>query len=411
MRRRVVITGFGVVTSIGLNGEQFWQSLIAGKSGVDLITHFDTDGYSTKIAAEVKGFDPEMHFDKKEVRRLDPFAQYAIVSAREAVKKAEINFDNEDKNRFGVIIGSGIGGILSFENEVRKMLEQGPRRISPFFITQMISNIAAGHISMEFGLKGPNFATVSACATSGHAIGAATMAIQRGDADVMICGGSEASITPMGVSGFMAMKAISTYNENPPGASRPFDLNRDGFVIGEGAGIVIIEELQHAQRRNAPIIAEIAGLGFTADAYHITQPAPGGEGAVRAMQRCLEDGGLRPEDIDYINAHGTSTPYNDKNETEAIKTLFGKRAYEVAISSTKSMTGHMLGAAGAIELISTTMTVHNGKIPPTINYETPDPECDLNYTPNQTVDADIGAAISNTFGFGGHNACISIRKI
>jgi len=411
MQRRVVITGFGVVTSIGLNGAEFWQSLMAGKSGVDLITRFDTDGYSTKIAAEVKGFDPETHFDKKEVRRLDPFAQYAIVGAREAIKNSEINFDNVDRNRVGVIVGSGIGGILSFENEIKKMLEQGPRRVSPFFITQMISDIAAGHISMEYGLKGPNYATVSACATSGHAIGVATMAIQRGDADVMICGGSEASITPMGVSGFMAMKAISTNNENPQGASRPFDLNRDGFVIGEGAGIVIIEELQHAQRRNAPIIVEIAGLAFTADAYHITQPAPGGEGAVRAMQLCLEDGGLHPEDIDYINAHGTSTPYNDKNETEAIKTVFGKRAYEVAISSTKSMTGHMLGAAGAVELISTALAMQNGKIPPTINYDTPDPECDLDYTPNQAKKADIDAAISNTFGFGGHNACISIKKI
>ncbi len=410
MRRRVVLTGMGTVNPIGLDTNSFWQSLLKGKSGSDKITRFDTTNFATKIAAEVKGFNPEVHFDKKDMRRLDPFAQYAIVAAREAVLSSGVNFDEEDRDRIGVIVGSGIGGMLSFEDEMTKLINQGPRRISPFFIPQMISDIAAGHISMEYGLKGPNYATVSACATSGHAIGAAFMAIQRGDADMMVCGGSEATITPMGIGGFNAMKAISTNNENPQKASRPFDLNRDGFVMGEGAGILFLEELEHAESRGAQITAEMSGVGFTADAYHLTAPAPGGEGAVRAMRRCLEDGGLNIEDIDYINAHGTSTPYNDKNETEAIKTVFGELAYDLAISSTKSMTGHMLGAAGAIELIVSALALKHNKIPPTINYETPDPECDLNYTPNKFAEREVRAVISNTFGFGGHNACISMKK-
>jgi len=410
MRRRVVLTGMGTINPIGLDTNDFWQSLLAGKSGSAKITKFDATNFATKIAAEVKGFDPEAHFDKKDMRRLDPFAQYAIVAARESVLSSGVNFDEEDKDRIGVIVGSGIGGMLSFEDEMTKLINQGPRRISPFFIPQMISDIAAGHISMEYGLKGPNYATVSACATSGHAIGSACMAIQRGDADMMVCGGSEATITPMGIGGFNAMKAISTNNENPQKASRPFDLNRDGFVMGEGAGILFLEEMEHAKSRGAQIIAEIAGIGFTADAYHLTAPAPGGEGAVRAMRKCLEDGGLDIKDVDYINAHGTSTPYNDKNETEAIKTVFGARAYDIAISSTKSMTGHMLGAAGAVELIVSALALKNNKIPPTINYETPDPECDLNYTPNKYAEREVRAVISNTFGFGGHNACISMKK-
>jgi 3-oxoacyl-[acyl-carrier-protein] synthase II len=410
MRHRVVITGLGTVNSLGHNVAEFWSSLLAGKSGVGPITHFDASDFSTRIAAEVKEFPADVYFEKKELRRLDPFAQYAIVSAREAIKKADLDFEREDRNRAGVIVGSGIGGIFSIEVEHKKLLEHGPRRISPFFIPQLISDIAAGHISMEYGIKGPNYATVSACATSGHAIGAACMAIQRGDADIMVCGGSEASITPLGVGGFTSMKAVSTNNDNPAQASRPFDLNRDGFVMGEGAGIVILEELEHAKTRKANILAEMAGIGFTADAYHLTQPAPGGEGAVRAMQLCMDDGGLGPEDIDYINAHGTSTPYNDKNETEAIKTVFGEHAYDLAISSTKSMTGHMLGAAGAVELIATTLAIKESMIPPTINYETPDPECDLNYTANKPGRREIRAAISNTFGFGGHNACLSLKK-
>ena len=410
MRRRVVITGMGTMNAIGLNTEQSWSGLLSGKSGIVPITKFDTENFTTKIAGELQGFIPEDHFEKKDVRKIDPYAQYALVCAREAILNSGIDFDNEDKTRIGVIVGSGIGGMLSFEVEMTKLITQGPRRVSPFFIPQMISDIAAGHISMEFGLKGPNYATVSACATSGHAIGAAMMAIQRGDADVMVAGGSEAAITPMGIAGFNSMKALSTRNDDPATASRPFDLNRDGFVMGEGAGIVVLENLEHATARGAKIWAEMAGVGFTADAYHLTAPAPGGEGAVRAMRLCVEDGGLVPNDIDYINAHGTSTPYNDKNETEAIKTVFGERAREMAISSTKSMTGHMLGAAGAFELIVTTMAVHENKVPPTINYETPDPECDLNYTPNKAVDREITAAVSNTFGFGGHNACLSIKK-
>ena len=410
MRRRVVITGMGTLNAIGLNTEQFWSGLLSGKSGVALITKFDTEKFTTRIAAELKGFVAENHFEKKDIRKIDPYAQYAIISAREAISKSGLNFEKEDGYRIGVIVGSGIGGMMSFEAEITKLIMQGPRRVSPFFITQMISDIAAGHISMEFGLKGPNYATVSACATSGHAIGSATMAIQRGDADIMIAGGSEAAITPMGIAGFNSMKALSTRNDDPAAASRPFDLNRDGFVVGEGAAIVVLEDLEHAKARGAKIWAEMAGIGFTADAYHLTAPAPGGEGAVRAMRVCLEDGGLLPEDVDYINAHGTSTLYNDKNETKAIKTVFGERALEVAISSSKSMTGHTLGAAGAIELIVTTMAVHENRVPPTINYETPDPECDLNYTPNVAIEKEITVAVSNTFGFGGHNACLSIKK-
>jgi 3-oxoacyl-[acyl-carrier-protein] synthase II len=410
MQRRVVITGLGSITALGLNTNEFWDTLLAGKSGVAPITRFDASEFSTKIAAEVKDYNPENYFDKKELRRLDPYTQYAIISAREAVAQSGLNFDDEDRNRIGVIVGSGIGGIFSFETELKKLLDHGPRRISPFFIPQMISDIAAGHISIEYGIKGPNFATVSACATSGHAIGTAFMAIQRGDADIMVCGGSEAAVTPMGIGGFNAMKAISTNNNDPEGASRPFDLNRDGFVMGEGAGVVILEELEHAQQRNAEILAEMSGVGFTADAHHLTAPAPGGEGAVRAMRICISDGNLTNEDIDYINAHGTSTQYNDKNETEAIKTVFGERAYELAISSTKSMTGHTLGAAGGVELIATIMAVSHNIVPPTINYNTPDPECDLNYTPNKAVEREINAAVSNTFGFGGHNACMCIKK-
>jgi 3-oxoacyl-[acyl-carrier-protein] synthase II len=400
----------GTVNAIGLNTEQFWSGLLAGKSGIVPITRFDTENFTTKIAAEMQNFAPEEHFDKKEVRKIDPYAQYALVCTREAISNSGLDFENENTSRVGVIVGSGIGGMLSFETEMTKLITQGPRRVSPYFIPQMISDIAAGHISMEFGLKGPNYATVSACATSGHAIGAATMAIQRGDADVMVAGGSEAAITPMGIAGFNSMKALSTRNDDPATASRPFDLNRDGFVMGEGAGIIILEDLEHAKARGAKIWAEMAGIGFTADAHHLTAPAPGGEGAVRAMRQCVEDGNLKPDEIDYVNAHGTSTPYNDKNETEAIKTVFGERAYDMAISSTKSMTGHMLGAAGAVELIATIMAIHENTVPPTINYEKPDPECDLNYTPNKAIDRELRAAVSNTFGFGGHNACLSVKK-
>jgi 3-oxoacyl-[acyl-carrier-protein] synthase II len=410
MQRRVVVTGLGSITPLGINTEAMWRALLEGKSGVSPITRFDTEGYTSKIAAEVKNYNPEDYFEKKEIRHIDPFAQFAIVSAREAIKHSQLHLDSEDRDRIGVIVGSGIGGIMSFETEMKKLFNHGPRRISPYFIPQMISDIAAGYISMEFRIKGPNYATVSACATSGHAIGAATMAIQRGDADVMVCGGAEAAVTPMAIGGFVAMKALSTNNENPAKASRPFDLNRDGFVMGEGAGIVILESLEHAQKRSAEILSEIGGIGFTADAFHITQPAPGGEGAVRAMNLCLQDGNLQTTDVDYINAHGTSTPYNDKNETAAIKTVFGEHVTKMAISSTKSMTGHMLGAAGAVEFIISNLAIQRSIVPPTINYETPDPECDLNYTPNKPVNKDLRVAISNTFGFGGHNACMCLKK-
>jgi 3-oxoacyl-[acyl-carrier-protein] synthase II len=410
MRRRVVITGLGSVSPLGLNSGQLWQASLEGVSGCSHITKFNASEFSTQIAAEIKGFDPEKYFDKKDIRRLDPFAQYAIVSAREAIGHSGLDLEKEDKNRIGVIVGSGTGGMFSFENEFKKLLEFGPKRISPYFIIQFIADIVSGLISIEHGLKGPNYATVSACATSGHAIGEAFHAIRNDRADVMVCGGTEAAITPMGVGGFNAMKAISTDNDNPAGASRPFDLHRNGFVMGEGAGIVVLEEFEHAKKRAANIIAELAGVGFTADAFHLTQPAPGGEGAVRVMHLALTDAGLSIDDIDYINAHGTSTPYNDKNETIAIKSVFGERAYKIPISSTKSMTGHLLGAAGAVELIETALAVKENKIPPTINYNTPDPDCDLNYTPNKTVNHEIKAAISNAFGFGGHNACICVKK-
>ncbi len=410
MQRRVVITGMGAVTPIGLNIGEIWSSVLEGKGGVAPISNFDTSEFTTKIAAEVKGFDPLSHFEKKELRRLDSYTQFALVSTREAVLNSKIDFDKEDKTRVGVIVGSGIGGMLSFETEIRKLIEQGPRRISPFFIPTMISDIAAGQISMEFGLKGPNYATVSACATSGHAIGAALRTIQNGDADIMVCGGSEASITPMGIGGFNAMKALSTKNDEPEKACRPFDLNRDGFVMGEGAGILVLEDLEHAKKRNAKFMVEVVGIGFTADAYHLTAPAPGGEGAVRAMRLCISDGKLGPENIQYVNAHGTSTPFNDKNESAAIKTVFGEYANDISISSTKSMTGHMLGAAGAVEGIISSLAIMNNTVPPTINYETPDPECDLNYTPNKPQKREINAAVSNTFGFGGHNACLCFQK-
>ena len=410
MQRRVVITGMGAITPVGLNVEETWNSMLAGKSGVELITKFDTSEFTTKIAAEVKGFDPLNHFEKKELRRLDPYTQFALVSANEAITSSQIDFEKEDKTRVGVIVGSGIGGMLSFETELRKLVELGPKRISPFFIPQMISDIAAGQISIKYGLKGPNYATVSACATSGHAIGAAFETIKRGDAEIMVCGGSEAAITPMGIGGFNAMKALSTRNDDPSTASRPFELNRDGFVMGEGAGILLIEELDHAIKRNAKIIAEIAGIGFTADAFHLTQPAPEGEGAVRAMRQCIADGNLTLENIQYINAHGTSTHFNDKNETMAIKTVFGEFAESVLISATKSMTGHLLGSAGAVEGIVSVLSIVNNTIPPTINYQTPDPECDLNYTPNKPQYREVNAVISNTFGFGGHNACLGFKK-
>lgn len=408
--RRVVVTGLGAITPLGNTVTESWQNLLAGRSGVDKITIFDASEYVTQIAAEVKNFDPADYFERKEARKIDRYTQFALIAADEAVQDSGLNLQQEDRDRIGVIIGSGIGGMLTFEEEHSKLVHKGPKRVSPFFIPMMISDIAAGHVSMKYNLKGPNYATVSACASSAHSIGSALRAIQYGDADIMVAGGAEATVCPMGVAGFNSMKAISTRNDEPQKASRPFDAQRDGFVIGEGGAIVILEELEHALARGATIYAEMAGIGFTADAHHITQPAPEGEGAVRAIRAALADAGLRPQDIQYINAHGTSTDANDRNETTAIKTVFGDLAYEVGISSTKSMTGHLLGASGAIEMIVSTLAIKENKIPPTINYEYPDPDCDLNYTPNKMVEKEVKAALSNSFGFGGHNVCLCVKE-
>ncbi|HHE56036.1 MAG TPA: beta-ketoacyl-[acyl-carrier-protein] synthase II [Caldithrix abyssi] len=409
-KRRVVITGMGLMSPVGNNVQETWQALLNGKNGAAPITLFDTSDYETKFACEVKNYNPLDYFDRKELRRLDRFSQFAILAAEEALKDSGLELDKEDRDRIGVIVGSGIGGMLSFEDEHTKLVTRGPKRVSPFFIPLMIIDIAAGHISIKHNLKGPNFATVSACATAGHSIGAAMRAIQYGDADIMVCGGTEAAIVPSGIAGFNAMKAISTRNDEPEKASRPFDAKRDGFVMGEGGGIVILEELEHAKARGVKIYAELAGMGFTADAFHITQPAPGGEGAIRAMKAALKDAGLQPTDVQYINAHGTSTYFNDKNETEAIKEVFGDYAYELVISSTKSMTGHLLGASGALELIVSALTINHGKVHPTVNYEFPDPACDLNYVPNKAIEKEVNAALSNSFGFGGHNVTLCVKK-
>lgn len=408
---KVVITGVGVVSPIGNTTKEFWKALLAGTSGADYITRFDTTYFETKFACEVKNFDPLLYMNRKEVQRMDLFTQYAIASAHQAIEDAGLNLDKVDKDRIGVVYGSGIGGMIVYHEQQQTLYERGgkPDRISPFFIPMMISNIAAGQIAIRWGFKGPNYATTSACATSSHALADALMLIQRGDADVMIAGGSEGAICQMGVGGFNSMKALSVRNDDPKTASRPFDKDRDGFVMGEGGGTLVLETLEHALNRGARIYAEFAGIGLTDDAFHITQPAPGGEGAVRSMRAALNDAGLLPTDIDYINAHGTSTPFNDKNETEAIKTVFGDYAYKVSISSTKSMHGHLLGAAGAIEAIATILAIVNGVIPPTINYFTPDPDCDLDYTPNKPRERKVKAALSNTFGFGGHNATLIFK--
>jgi len=400
----------GAITAIGNSVAEFWQGLTSGKSGAGPITLFDTADYKTKFACEVKGLEPEAHFDHKELRKMDRYTVFAMMAAHEAVADSGIDLEKIDLYRTGVVVGSGIGGMSTFETEHRKLIERGPRRVSPFFVPMMISDIAAGQISMKYGMKGPNYATVSACATGTHAIGDAMRLVKYGDADIMVCGGSEATVCPMGVAGFNNMKAMSTRNDSPETASRPFDRDRDGFVMGEGAGILVIEELEHAQKRGAKIYAELRGIGFTADAHHLTAPAPGGEGAVRAMRRCIEDGGLNLDEIDYVNAHGTSTPFNDRNESAAIRTVFGDHADSLNVSSTKSMTGHLLGAAGGVEVVASAMAIMNNVIPPTINYETPDPECDLNYTPNEAHQREVRAVVSNTFGFGGHNACVSLSK-
>ncbi|HXI98535.1 MAG TPA: beta-ketoacyl-ACP synthase II [Gemmatimonadaceae bacterium] len=411
MKRRVVVTGMGAITPVGNDVATTWQSLIEGKSGTAPITKFDASKFPVRFAAEVKGFNALDYMDRKEAKRADQYTQYAIAGARQAMTDAKlIERNGMDPDRIGVIIGSGIGGLKSFEEQHDVYRERGVGKISPFFIPMFIADIAAGIVSMMFNAKGPNYATVSACATSAHAIGDAYRTIQYGDADVMITGGAEATVTPMAIGGFANMKALSERNESPETASRPFDATRDGFVMGEGAGILILEELEHALKRGATIYAEIVGYGATGDAYHLTAPAPDGEGAQRAMKRALKDAGLEPKDIQYINAHGTSTPANDFNETRAIKAVFGEEAKKVNVSSTKSATGHMLGAAGAVEAIVSAMVVGTGIIPPTINYHTPEPELDLNYTPNTSVKRDVNAILSNSFGFGGHNTTLAIKR-
>ena len=411
MSRRVVVTGMGAITPVGNDVASTWRALLAGKSGAAPITHFDASNFPVRFACEVKGFDPLQYMEKKEAKRADQLTQYAVAAARQAMTHAGLAEQNgQDPDRIGVIVGSGIGGLKIFEEQHDVYRQRGPGKISPFFIPMFISDIAAGIVSMQFNAKGPNYATVSACATSAHAIGDAYRTIQYGDADIMITGGAEATVTPMAIGGFANMKALSERNDSPETASRPFDATRDGFVMGEGSGIVILEELEHARARGATIYAEIVGYGATGDAYHLTAPAPNGEGAQRAMKRALKDAGLQPADIQYINAHGTSTPANDLNETAAIKAVFGDAIKDVNVSSTKSATGHMLGAAGAVEFVISTLVVGEGVIPPTINYETPDPECDLNYTPNVAVKRDVTAVLSNSFGFGGHNTTLAVKR-
>jgi len=409
VKQRVVITGLGVMSSLGRDLETFWNSLMEGKSGVSLIEAFDTSEYPTRIAAEIKDFSPEEYMDKKEARRMDRFVQFAVAAARMALQDAGLNIkEDTDPDRVGVYVGSGIGGLTTWEEQHKTLLEKGPKRVSPFFIPMMIANMASGQISMLTGAKGPNSTAVTACATGTHSIGDAFKTIQRGDADVMICGGAEATISPTGVAGFCALRAMSTRNDEPHKASRPFDVDRDGFVMGEGSGILVLESLEHAQKRGARIYGEVIGYGMSGDAYHMTDPDP--DGAARCMTKALKDAGIAPEAVDYINAHGTSTPVGDKSETAAIKAAFGEHAYKLAVSSTKSMTGHLLGAAGGVEAVICALSLTNGYIPPTINLENQDPECDLDYVPNAARKADLRTVMSNSFGFGGHNATIVMKK-
>ena len=412
MNRRVVITGTGLLTPVGLDVQESWAALLGGRSGAGPITQYDTTGHDVRFAAEVKGFDPGLYIDRKEVKRTDRFSQFAIATAVQAMKEAGLDeaFDSLDAERFGVIVGSGIGGIHTFEEQHTRLLEKGAGRVSPFFVPMFISDIAAGLISIRYAAKGPNYCTVSACASGAHAVGNAFRSIKYGEADVMLAGGTEASVTPTTIAGFANMTALSTRNDDPEHASRPFDAGRDGFVLGEGAGMVLLEELEHARARGATIIAEVVGYGQTADAYHITSPAEGGEGAVRAMRLAMKEAGAEPGDVDYVNAHGTSTPANDKNESAAVRTALGGRAYEIVVGSTKSMTGHTLGAAGGVEAVISALVCRDGKIPPTINYETPDPDCDLNYGTEGMIERPVRLALSNSFGFGGHNVCLAIKR-
>jgi 3-oxoacyl-[acyl-carrier-protein] synthase II len=408
VQRRVVVTGLGAVSPVGIGVPAMWRSLLAGKSGAGPITQFDPQGHRTRIACEVTDFVSTDHLDEKEAKRMDRFTQFAMVAAGEAVAQAQLPKENRD--RFGVVIGSGIGGMWIYEEQHNLLREKGPRRVSPLFIPMMIGDMAAGLVSITHDLRGPNYCTVSACASGAHAIGDASMLISNGFADAMVCGGTEATITPMAVAGFANMKATSTRNDEPELASRPFDKGRDGFVIGEGAGIVVLESLEHAEGRGAKILGEICGFGLTGDAYHMTAPHPEGEGAVRAMRGALERAQMQPEDIGYINAHGTSTPLNDKGEVAAVKKVFGEAAYKVRMGSTKSMTGHLLGAAGGLETVISIMALQDGKIPPTINLTDPDPDCDLDHVANTSAKADLKAVLSNSFGFGGHNVSLIVGR-
>jgi 3-oxoacyl-[acyl-carrier-protein] synthase II len=410
LSRRVVVTGIGLVSPVGIGAAANWEALMAGHSGVGRITKFDVTRFAAQIAGEVKGFDPLQFVDKKDVKKMDVFVQYAIAASEFAMNDAKLQVSPEQAPRVGVFIASGIGGFTSIEREHKALLDGGPRKISPFFIPSAIINLAAGQVSIRFGAKGPNSATCTACAASAHAIGDAWEIIRRDDADVMIAGGSEAAITPMGIGGFAAMRALSTRNDEPSRASRPFDKERDGFIMGEGAGVVILEELEHAKRRSAPIYAELVGYGMSADAFHITAPSEDGDGAVRVMAMAIRKAGIGPADVNYINAHGTSTPYNDKLETLAIKKCFGEHANKLAISSTKSMTGHLLGAAGGLEAGITALAVYHQAVPPTINLDNPDPECDLDYVPHRSRPMQILYALSNSFGFGGTNGALLFKR-
>jgi 3-oxoacyl-[acyl-carrier-protein] synthase II len=409
--RRVVVTGLGVVTPLGNDVNTFWQSLIAGQCGIDKITAFDVTNFDTQIAGEVKNFDPTPAFPSpKEIRRTDRYAQLGIYAAWSALKDSGLDLNKENLDEVGVFLGSGIGGLQTTTDQLKVLFERGPGRLSPFMIPMLISNMASGLVSMYFNLRGPNFATCSACATANHAIGEAWRTIKAGDAQVMFAGGAEAAVIPVGIGGFCAMRAMSTRNNDPKAASRPFDKDRDGFVMGEGAGVLVLEELEHAKKRGAQIYCEITGYGNTADAHHLTAPSPGGEGAARCMKMALRNGGLNTTDISYINAHGTSTPQGDVCETQAIKTVFGDHARKLVVNSTKGATGHMLGAAGAVEMTVCTLAIKHGIVPPTINYQTPDPECDLDYVPNTARELQVNAIINNSFGFGGHNATIAAKK-
>jgi len=408
--RRVVVTGMGLVIPTGIGVETAWKNVWEGKSGIGPLTRFDTNGFETKIAGEVKNFNPELYIDKKEIKKMDLFIHFAIAATKEALDDARLVITPENSEQIGVIVGTGLGGLPSLEKYHKILLEKGPGRISPFFIPMLIANLASGQIAILFGPKGPNTCLVTACATGAHCIGDAFRAIVYGDAEAMIAGGTEANITPLTIGGFNSMKALSTRNDEPEKASRPFEKNRDGFVVAEGSGILVLEELQFALKRKAEIHAELVGYGYTGDAYHITAPSPDGDGAIRCMKMAMKDAGLAPEDVDYINAHGTSTPLNDLTETVAIKSVFGSHAKKVPISATKSMTGHLLGAAGSTEAIFTVLAIRDGIIPPTINYEEPDPQCDLDYVPNVARRKPLRIGMSNAFGFGGTNATLIFKK-